>query len=82
MSIAQAQRGSTATSPRGKTPPCAIHPPKDFPAYLADTLGRAAIMRVFITLDEYWEISDGSYYEDYEIGRARVPVEARHYPYD
>ena len=57
-------------------------PPKDFPAYLADTLGRAAIMRVFITLDEYWEISDGSYYEDYEIGRARVPVEARHYPYD
>ena len=57
-------------------------PPSDFPAYLAETLGRAKIMRVFITLDEYWEISDGSYYEDYEIGKARVPVEARHYPYD
>ncbi|MBQ3126431.1 MAG: hypothetical protein IJC15_05105, partial [Clostridia bacterium] len=30
-------------------------PPEDFPAYLADRIGRAKIMRTWITLDEYWD---------------------------
>lgn len=57
-------------------------PPRNFPAYLAENIGRAKIMRVFITLDEYWEIFDDTYYLDYEIGKARVPVSERHFAYD
>ena len=57
-------------------------PPVDFPAHLASCIGRAKIMRVFITLDEYWEISDDTYFEDYEIGKARVPASERYFKYD
>ena len=57
-------------------------PPEDFPAYLADTLGRADIMRVWVTLDEYWDYRTGEFYPDYDIGVARYPVSELHYPYD
>lgn len=57
-------------------------PPADFPAYLADTLGRADIMRVWVTLDEYWDYRTGEFYPDYDIGVARYPVGELHYPYD
>lgn len=57
-------------------------PPKDFPSHLAASIGRAKVMRVFITLDEYWEISDDTYFEDYEIGKARIPVKERYFRYD
>lgn len=57
-------------------------PPKDFPEYLAKCIGKAKIMRVFITLDEYWEIIEDKYYPNYEIGKARVPLEERYYAYD
>ena len=57
-------------------------PPTDFPAYLADTLGRAEIMRVWVTLDEYWDYRTGEFYPDYDIGVARYPAETLHYPYD
>ena len=57
-------------------------PPADFPKHLAENIGRAKIMRVFITLDEYWEISDDTYFEDYEIGKARVDAKDRYFRYD
>lgn len=57
-------------------------PPEDFPAYLACELGRAAIMRVWVTLDEYWDYRTGECYPDYDIGVARYPVSELHYPYD
>ena len=57
-------------------------PPEDFPAYMAKEIGRAEIMRVWITLDEYWDYRTGEFYPDYDIGVARYPVEELHYPYD
>ncbi len=57
-------------------------PPEDFPAYMAKEIGRAEIMRVWITLDEYWDYKTGDFYPDYDIGVARYPVEELHYPYD
>ena len=57
-------------------------PPKDFPAYLAKELGRAKIMRVFITLDEFYELTEDKYYPNYVIGEPRVPLEKRFYPYE
>ncbi len=57
-------------------------PPEDFPAYMAGQIGRAEIMRVWITLDEYWDYRTGEFYPDYDIGVARYPAEELHYPYD
>ena len=57
-------------------------PPEDFPAYMAKEIGRAEIMRTWITLDEYWDYKTGEFYPDYDIGVARYPVEELHYPYD
>ena len=57
-------------------------PPEDFPAYMAKEIGRAEIMRTWITLDEYWDYKTGAFYPDYDIGVARYPVEELHYPYD
>ena len=57
-------------------------PPADFPAYLASELGQADIMRVWITLDEYWDYRTGEFYPDYDIGVARYPAAELHYPYD
>lgn len=57
-------------------------PPESFPAFLEKDLGRAAIMRVWITLDEYWDYRTDRYDPDYEIGKARYPVSELHYPYD
>ena len=57
-------------------------PPVDFPEYLASTLGRAKIMRVWITLDEYYDYKTGEKYPDYDIGRARCPVKEMYYHYD
>ena len=57
-------------------------PPADFPAFLASRLGRAKIMRTWITLDEFWDYRTGVTYPDYEIGQPRYPVEQLHYAYD
>ena len=57
-------------------------PPEDFPADMSKEIGRAEIMRVWITLDEYWDYKTGSVYPDYDIGVARYPVAELHYPYD
>ena len=57
-------------------------PPVDFPAFLTTRLGRAKIMRTWITLDEYWDYRTGITYPDYDIGVMRYPVEELHYPYD
>lgn len=57
-------------------------PPEDFPAHMAKEIGRAEIMRVWITLDEYWDYRTGTVYPDYDIGVARYPAEELHYPYD
>ncbi|MBQ2715869.1 MAG: hypothetical protein IJF21_03620 [Clostridia bacterium] len=57
-------------------------PPEDFPAYMAGQIGRAEVMRVWITLDEYWDYRTGEFYPDYDIGVARYPAEELHYPYD
>ncbi len=57
-------------------------PPKDFPPFLAKTLGRAKIMRAFITLDEYWDYRTDKFYPDYAIGVKRYPDEQLHYIYD
>lgn len=57
-------------------------PPEDFPAHMAKEIGRAEIMRVWITLDEYWDYRTGTFYPDYDIGVARYPAEELHYPYD
>lgn len=57
-------------------------PPVDFPAFLASRQGRAKIMRVWITLDEFWDFRTDTTYPDYEIGKSRYPVSELHYPYD
>lgn len=57
-------------------------PPENFPPYLASRIGRAKIMRVWITLDEYWDYRTGITYPDYEIGKARYAPEDLHYVYD
>lgn len=57
-------------------------PPVDFPEFLAGRLGKAKIMRTWITLDEYWDHRTGITYPDYDIGVMRYPVEQLHYPYD
>ncbi len=57
-------------------------PPRDFPAFLSKTVGRARIMRSFITLDEFWDYRTGEFYPDYDIGVKRYPDSELHYPYD
>ena len=57
-------------------------PPGDFPPFLASRIGRAKLMRVFITLDEFWDYETDTIYPDFEIGVARRPVEQMRYPYD
>ena len=57
-------------------------PPVDFPDFLTTRLGKAKIMRLWITLDEYWDYRTGITYPDYDIGVMRYPVEELHYPYD
>lgn len=57
-------------------------PPEDFPAYLAGEIGRAEIMRVWITMDEYWDYRTNKFYPDYDIGVARYKPEELHYVYD
>ncbi len=57
-------------------------PPADFPAFLSANLGRARIMRSFITLDEYWDFKTDTFFPDYAIGVKRYPDNERHYIYD
>ncbi len=57
-------------------------PPVDFPPFLAQNLGRAKVMRVFITLDEYYNYKTGEFFPDYDIGKPQIPVKEMHYPYD
>ena len=57
-------------------------PPVDFPAFLESRLGKARIMRTWITLDEYWDYRTGITYPDYDIGVMRYHLEELHYPYD
>ncbi|MBR2908076.1 MAG: hypothetical protein IKC26_09920 [Clostridia bacterium] len=57
-------------------------PPEDFPAFLETRVGRAKIMRTWITLDEYWDYKTGRFYPDYDIGVARYKPEELHYVYD
>ena len=39
-------------------------PPVDFPAFLESRLGKAKVMRTWITLDEYWDYRTGITYPD------------------
>ena len=57
-------------------------PPEDFPAYAEKEIGRAKIMRTWITLDEYWDYKTGIYYPDYDIGVKRYSDAELHYLYD
>lgn len=57
-------------------------PPVDFPEFLESRLGKAKLMRTWITLDEYWDYRTGITYPDYDIGKLRYPVEQLHYVYD
>ena len=57
-------------------------PPEDFPAFLSKEIGRAKIMRAWITLDEYWDYRTNEFYPDYDIGVARYAPETLHYVYD
>jgi hypothetical protein len=49
---------------------------------MANEIGRAEIMRAWITLDEYYDYRTGKIYPDYDIGVARYPSEELHFPYD
>ena len=57
-------------------------PPVHFPEFLENRLGKPEIMRVWITLDEYYDYRTDTTYPDFEIGTMRYPVEELHYPYD
>ncbi|MBR2371129.1 MAG: hypothetical protein IKA82_03830 [Clostridia bacterium] len=57
-------------------------PPENFPAHMAKEIGRAEIMRTFITLDEYFDYRTGEFFPDYDIGVARYPADELHYAYD
>lgn len=57
-------------------------PPVHFPEFLENRLGKPEIMRVWITLDEYYDYRTDTTYPDFEIGTMRYPIEELHYPYD
>ena len=57
-------------------------PPGDFPAKCAELIGRPAIHRAWITLDEYWDMKTGEFFPDFEIGVKRRPDSELHYLYD
>lgn len=57
-------------------------PPAHFPEFLENRLGKPEIMRVWITLDEYYDYRTDTTYPDFEIGTMRYPIEELHYPYD
>ncbi|MBO4792258.1 MAG: hypothetical protein J5592_08205 [Clostridia bacterium] len=57
-------------------------PPADFPAYAESVIGRPAIHRAWITLDEYWDMRTGEFFPDFEIGKKRRPDSELHYLYD
>jgi hypothetical protein len=57
-------------------------PPEDFPEHMVKEIGRAEIMRTWITLDEYYDYRTGELYPDYDIGVARYPSDELHFPYD
>ena len=55
-------------------------PPVHFPAFLEQRLGKPDLMRVWITLDEYYDYRTDTTYPDFEIGTLRYPLEELHYP--
>lgn len=57
-------------------------PPKDFPPVLEKVLGRSKIIRLFITLDEFYDLPTDTYDFDYAIGVAKRDYTERYYPYD
>lgn len=56
-------------------------PPADFPAHWQRQNGRVKMIRVWVTLDEIWNIEDDTYNWNYRIGVDRLG-EKRYYPYD
>lgn len=56
-------------------------PPADFPAHWQRQNGHVKMIRVWVTLDEIWNIEDDSYDWNYRIGVDKLG-ERRYYPYD
>jgi len=57
-------------------------PPKEFPAYCAFQIGKAKIIRTWITLDEVWDYRTDTYNWDYQIGVNNYIGDKNHYNYD
>ncbi len=78
----QKSRGVYSDPTRWQNSTLRYAPPEDFPEFLKGRVGAAKIMRVWITLDEFYDLNTKEFFPDYDIGVARYPVEERHYPYD
>lgn len=57
-------------------------PPKDFPKYYSEIIGRPKIMRTFITLDEVWDYRTDEYFWNFKIGINRYTDDKNHFPYE
>lgn len=56
--------------------------PKEFPEYLVSQLGKAKLIRCFVTLDEIWDWRTDEYRWNYTIGENPYAGETSHYYYD
>lgn len=57
-------------------------PTPSFPKVMEQVIGRPAIIRLFITLDEVWDYRTDTYDWDYPIGVNRYLGDQNHYDYD
>lgn len=57
-------------------------PDARFPKIMESILGRQAIIRLFVTLDEVWDYRDDTYSWDYLIGVNRYVKDKQHADYD
>ncbi len=57
-------------------------PPKSFPAYCASKIGRAKVIRTWVTLDEVWDYRTDEYHWNYPIGVNNYVGDKKHFNYD
>ena len=57
-------------------------PPKDFPKYYADIIGKQKIIRCFLTLDEVWDYRTDKYNWNYDIGVNNYVGDKNHDTYE
>ncbi|MFW5829427.1 MAG: glycosyl hydrolase [Planctomycetota bacterium] len=57
-------------------------PPKDIIERAVDAFGRPELVRIFITLDEFWDFRDDSFHDNFRIGYNRYGADDPIHSYD